>query len=71
MTNVTVFLALGRIAFDECLRLYAARGGCHRRAAEPAFAHGAVQPLSNRTKTLVAEVPPSQQNTLTGRLTPR
>jgi uracil-DNA glycosylase family 4 len=70
MPNVVVFLALGRIAFDACLRLYAARGWLPPRGApRPAFAHGAVHRFDS-APTLVATFHPSQQNTFTGRLTP-
>ena len=63
-------VALGRIAFDACLRLYRTRGWLPPRQARPAFAHGAVHELPG-APFLIACFHPSQQNTFTGRLTPR
>ena len=58
-----VLVALGRIAFDAILRAYAipARQFAFGHAAEHALAPGV---------TLLCSYHPSQQNTLTGRLTP-
>jgi uracil-DNA glycosylase family 4 len=70
MPNLRVMLALGRIAFDACLRLYAERGWLPPGAKKPAFAHGAVAKPSDARPHLVASFHPSQQNTFTGRLTP-
>ncbi len=69
MTNVKVMLALGRIAFDACLRLYADRGWLPPGVRKPAFTHGAVCSFESAPH-LVAAFHPSQQNTFTGRLTP-
>ena len=65
MPNVRAVLALGRIAFDACVRLYASP------PPRPTFAHGAVWRPPPRTgrPPLVASFHPSQQNTFTGRLT--
>lgn len=58
-------VALGRIAFEQVLRL----AGC--RVADYPFAHGAKYSLPGlpRTPWLLASYHPSQQNTRTGRLT--
>lgn len=56
-----VWLALGKVAWDAVLRWE----GASRR---PAFGHGAVFELGERT--LVGSYHVSQQNTQTGRLTP-
>ena len=57
-----VIVALGRIAFDSVLRIYSIRNSGWR------FAHAATFPLPDR-KMLLCSYHPSQQNTLTGRLT--
>jgi uracil-DNA glycosylase family 4 len=69
LPNLRGFVALGRIAFDACLRLYRTRGWLAPTAPRPAFAHGAAfEP--DGAPFLVACFHPSQQNTFTGRLTP-
>ena len=55
-----VIVALGRIAFERILRIYS--------RPSTVFSHGAVYPL-NSTTWLVCSYHPSQQNTLTGKLT--
>ena len=70
MPNLRAVLALGRIAFDACLRLYTQRGWIERGTPKPAFAHGAVARFGPGVPVLVASSHPSQQNTFTGRLTP-
>ncbi len=57
-----VFVALGRIAFDNLVRLLPVAD------ANPVFAHGAVLALKDG-KTLICSYHPSRQNTQTGRLT--
>jgi uracil-DNA glycosylase family 4 len=64
-----VIVALGRVAFERILKI-------HRRpASSSVFSHGAAYPLdtekraSNSASWLLASYHPSQQNTLTGRLT--
>ncbi len=57
-----VIVCLGRIAFDRVLRIYSARNLAWK------FAHGAVFRIENGP-WLVCSYHPSQQNTLTGRLT--
>jgi uracil-DNA glycosylase family 4 len=67
LTNLRVLVALGKIAFDACLRT------CRHRhiplpTPMPRFGHGLQYPLSDQL-TLIASYHPSQQNTYTGRLT--
>jgi uracil-DNA glycosylase len=57
-----VIVVLGRIAFERILRIYSLRNSKWK------FAHGALHQLSNRT-WLLCSYHPSQQNTLTGKLT--
>ncbi len=57
-----VIVALGRIAFERVLRIYS------QTRAGFAFFHGAVHALNDNT-WLVCSYHPSQQNTLTGKLT--
>ena len=61
------FVALGRIAFDGCIRLFRERGWLEK-GRKPKFAHGAVVEPPNGP-FLIASFHPSQQNTFTGRLT--
>ena len=68
MPNLRCCFALGRIAFDACLRTYRSRGWL-RQTARLKFSHGAVYAFPSAT-SLVASFHPSQQNTFTGRLTP-
>ena len=57
-----VIVVLGRIAFERILRIYSLRNSKWK------FAHGALYQLSSRT-WLLCSYHPSQQNTLTGKLT--
>jgi uracil-DNA glycosylase family 4 len=59
-------VALGKIAFDNTLRLYRDQG---RAIAALRFAHGALYELGPGLPWLLASYHPSQQNTHTGRLT--
>ena len=68
MPDVRGMIALGRIAFDACLRLYRGRGWLPR-GKKPAFAHGLLHRLPP-APFLLCSFHPSQQNTFTGRLTP-
>ena len=68
MPDLRCFFALGRIAFDACLRTYRSRGWLPG-GARPVFAHGAAYHFPE-APSLVASFHPSQQNTFTGRLTP-
>jgi len=63
-------LALGAIAFDTYLRLLVRRGRLATRA-KYRFAHGLDVKLPGDLPRLFAAYHPSQQNTQTGRLTPR
>jgi uracil-DNA glycosylase family 4 len=67
LPNVRVYVALGRIAFDACLRLLAERGVKPKK--RPAFEHAGVYRTPG-APTIVAAYHPSRQNTNTGRLTP-
>lgn len=63
-----VIVVLGRIAFESILRIYSVRNSAWK------FAHGAVFPLPPsefilQASSLLCSYHPSQQNTLTGRLT--
>lgn len=57
-----VIVCLGRIAFDRVLRIYSVRNPAWK------FGHGALYRLDNGTWVLCS-YHPSQQNTLTGKLT--
>lgn len=59
-------VALGKIAFDNILAVYRARG--HSLPALE-FGHGAFYPLGEGLPWLLAAYHPSRQNTQTGRLT--
>jgi uracil-DNA glycosylase family 4 len=69
MPNLRAIVALGRIAFDGCLRLYRARGWLPD-GRRPAFSHGGVHAFPG-APVVICSFHPSQQNTFTGRLTPR
>lgn len=57
-----VIVCLGRIAFERILRIYSARNSVYK------FGHGASYLLQNKVQVLCS-YHPSQQNTLTGKLT--
>jgi len=57
-----VIVCLGRIAFDRVLKIYSARNSVWK------FGHGATYQLEN-SDWLLCSYHPSQQNTLTGKLT--
>jgi len=59
-------VALGRIAFDHILKLYHSQ---EIPRPKPKFGHNAFYHLGNGAPWLLASYHPSQQNTLTGRLT--
>jgi uracil-DNA glycosylase family 4 len=67
LPNLRVYVALGRIAFDACLRLWADAGRPVR--PRPVFEHGGVYRMAG-APTIVAAYHPSRQNTHTHRLTP-
>jgi uracil-DNA glycosylase family 4 len=66
LEQVRVIVALGKIAFDNTLRLLREQGHNIPRLE---FFHGAVHPLGAGLPVLVASYHPSLQNTQTGRLT--
>jgi len=68
MPNLKGILALGRIAFDACLRTYKSRGWVSP-GPKPSFSHGALYQF-DKAPFLLATFHPSQQNTFTGKLTP-
>jgi len=68
LRRVKVVVALGRIAFDACLRVLKRREVIIR--PRPAFGHGVVHRLPGGL-ALVGCFHPSRQNTNTGRLTAR
>lgn len=67
LSRVQIVVALGRIAFDAFLRACQEAGVALPRP-RPRFAHGAFYRLASGV-TLIASYHPSQQNTLTRRLT--
>jgi uracil-DNA glycosylase family 4 len=71
LSRVQVIVALGHIAFDTILRLYADRSqGPGFELQRFNFAHGASYHLGSHHPQLIASYHPSRQNTQTGRLTP-
>jgi uracil-DNA glycosylase family 4 len=68
LPGLSAIVALGKLAFDEVLKLYVAGGGTvgHPR---PRFGHLARVPLAGWGVTLIGSYHPSQQNTFTGKLT--
>jgi uracil-DNA glycosylase len=67
LNDIRVVVALGRIAFDAVLRVYADRA--QPPLPRPLFAHNAASSLGNGLPMLVTSYHPSRQNTQTGRLT--
>jgi uracil-DNA glycosylase family 4 len=68
MPNLKGVVALGKIAFDGCLRLYRSRGWLPA-GPRPAFGHGVLYEFP-AAPFLLGCFHPSQQNTFTGKLTP-
>jgi uracil-DNA glycosylase family 4 len=66
MKNLQGFVVLGRIAFDNLIKIYRGRGV---PVPQLEFKHGGEYWLSDKLLWLVASYHPSQQNTQTGRLT--
>ena len=64
MLKPKVIVVLGRVAFERILKIYSIRNSKWK------FAHGALYQLENGT-WLLCSYHPSQQNTLTGKLTAR
>ncbi len=69
MRRLQAIVALGRIAFDNCLRLYRSRRWLEPLSSSPKFSHGAAYRFTS-SPALLACFHPSQQNTFTGKLTP-
>ncbi len=67
LMNVTVIVALGKLAFDRTIISLEAIGKCHFDRKQK-FAHGAEYDIANGL-TLISSYHPSQQNTFTGKLT--
>jgi uracil-DNA glycosylase family 4 len=67
LSRLRVVVALGRIAFDACLRVLGERGAA--TSPRPAFGHGLVHAIGQGQPVLIASYHPSRQNTSTGRLT--
>jgi uracil-DNA glycosylase len=68
LKRVKVVVALGRVAFDAYLGILREQGKIARRSAF-AFGHNAAYQTGPRQPLLIASYHPSQQNTLTGKLT--
>jgi len=66
LSQLRVIVVLGRIAFDQILRLYRRRTGENLRIE---FKHLGVDKMGDDLPWLVASYHPSRQNTQTGRLT--
>jgi uracil-DNA glycosylase family 4 len=66
MEHLQGFVALGRLAFENILKIYRRCGGIIPRFE---FRHGEVYRLGEELPWLMASYHPSQQNTQTGRLT--
>ena len=66
LTNLQGFVALGRIAFDGIRRMITMQG---IDLPEMDFSHNAFYPMGDGLPWLLSSYHPSQQNTLTGRLT--
>lgn len=66
LSQLRVIVVLGRIAFDQTLRLYRRRTGENLRIE---FKHLGVDKMGDDLPWLVASYHPSRQNTQTGRLT--
>lgn len=67
LPQARVFVALGALAFEACLKILAQAGEPVPRP-KPRFAHGGSWRIG--TVQMFATYHPSQQNTFTGRLTP-
>jgi len=66
LSQLRVIVVLGRIAFDQTLRLYRRRTGKNLRIE---FKHLGVDKMGDDLPWLIASYHPSRQNTQTGRLT--
>jgi uracil-DNA glycosylase len=70
LPNLRVVVALGRIAFDQYLEILKSRGMIRSRAGFP-FGHNRSFTIEASAPVLISSYHPSQQNTLTGKLTER
>ncbi|MCS7315291.1 MAG: uracil-DNA glycosylase [Bryobacteraceae bacterium] len=68
LVNLRVIVALGRLAFRACLDALRELG-LDRPPSQFPFAHGRLHRLGPGRPLLISSYHPSQQNTLTGRLT--
>jgi uracil-DNA glycosylase family 4 len=69
LSDIQIVVALGRIAFDAALRLYANLQPSTFNLNPASFAHNAACSLGPGLPALIASYHPSRQNTQTGRLT--
>jgi uracil-DNA glycosylase family 4 len=69
LSTVRVVVALGKLAFDQTLRVLAERGAAAPRP-KPAFGHAAEVDLGGGFPRVLGSYHPSRQNTQTGKLTP-
>ncbi len=70
LKGVIVVVALGRLAFDTYLSILKGRAALPK-GSRFAFSHGALHRFAPPLPALIASYHPSQQNTQTGRLTPK
>jgi len=68
LKNLKVVICLGRIAFENSLRLLKKRASPEKLPSAISFFHGAVYKLPKPLPTLIASYHPSRQNTQTGKL---
>ena len=68
LSHVQVVVTLGKLAHDVYLGILQSRGAIAGRSNYP-FSHGGVHKLPEGFPLLISSYHPSQQNTLTGRLT--
>jgi len=69
MPQLRGVVALGKVAFDACIKQYRQRGWL-AKGPRPQFGHGRCYAF-DRAPFLIACFHPSQQNTFTGKLTPK
>lgn len=69
LPNLEVIVALGKLAFDQIVKLYASQG-IVTMPERPKFGHGVVVDPGTELPALVGSYHPSRQNTQTGLLTP-
>ena len=67
LPNLRGVVALGKIAFDHCLKIYSSRGWLQTKP-KPRFGHGLFY-FPDAAPFLAGSFHPSQQNTFTGKLT--